>query len=172
MRRWLLVLAFAVAGGPALQTARADSPAPNPDYSVGALIGNMSQPMANRFRALTLQLRCLVCQNESLFDSPSDFAADMRHQIKIMMVQKKMTDKQITDYLVARYGDFILFKPPMQSNTVLLWLGPFLLAAIGAGTLLIYIRRRRTAPPESNLTPTQQRRVRTLLEDGAGEHKA
>ena len=172
MRRRLLALAVVALGLLGMQAAWADSPAPDPRDSAGALVNDMSPAMADRFRSLTLQLRCLVCQNETLFDSPSDFAADMRREIKDMMVNKKMTDKQITDYLVARYGDFILFKPPLQSNTVMLWFGPFILAAVGAATLLVYVRRRRAAPPETNLTPAQQKQVRALLDEGAGEHKA
>lgn len=174
MRRWLVIVAFAAAviGASRLQTAWADEPMPNPMDSAGALVNNMSPAMADRFRNLTLQFRCLVCQNESLFDSPSDFAADMRREVKDMMVNKHMTDKQITAFLVARYGDFILFNPPLQSNTVMLWFGPFLLVAIGATTVLVYVRCRRAAPPETDLTPSQQKQVRALLDDGAGEHKA
>ena len=170
MRKWLWVIVFAVL--PALHGAWADSPAPNPNDAAGALISDMSPAMADRFRHLTLQLRCLVCQNESLFDSPSDFAADMRREIKNMMVNKHMTDKQITDFLVARYGDFILFNPPLQTNTLMLWFGPFVLAMIGAATLLIYIRRRRRAPAERELTAAQQQQVKALLNDRGGENKA
>lgn len=170
MRKWLLVMVFAVL--PALHGAWADSPAPDPRDSAGALVSDMSPAMAERFRHLTLRLRCLVCQNESLFDSPSDFAADMRREIKNMMVNKHMTDKQITDFLVARYGDFILFKPPLQANTVMLWFGPFVLVVIGAATLLIFIRRRRAAPPESELTAAQHQQAQALLNDRGGENKA
>jgi cytochrome c-type biogenesis protein CcmH len=170
MRRWPWVMVLAVL--PALHGAWADSPAPDPKDAAGALVSDMSPAMADRFRHLTSQLRCLVCQNETIFDSPSDFAADMRREIKGMMINKKMSDKQITDYLVARYGDFILFNPPLQSNTVMLWFGPFILAVIGAATLLIYIRRRRRAPAESELTTTQRQQVQALLNDGGGENKA
>ena len=84
-----------------------------------------------RLKALSEELRCLVCQNQSLSDSSADLAVDLRNQVKALIEQGK-TDAQIKAYLVDRYGDFVLFKPPVQANTWLLWFGPFLLLFLGA----------------------------------------
>lgn len=91
-----------------------------------------------RLRQLESELRCLVCQNQSLADSSSGLAQDLRQQVRAMMEDDK-TDQQIRDYLVARYGDFVLYKPPVKSTTMLLWAGPFgfLLLAVGIGIVLI-----------------------------------
>ena len=84
-----------------------------------------------RMASLTSELRCLVCQGESLYDSHSDFAKDMRAKI-LGLMEQGMSDDEIRDFLVERYGDFILFRPPLNSTTVLLWFGPvFLLLAGG-----------------------------------------
>lgn len=84
-----------------------------------------------RLKALSEELRCLVCQNQTLADSNADLAVDLRNQVRAQIEQGK-TDAQIKEYLVARYGDFVLYKPPVQGNTWLLWFGPFLLLLLGA----------------------------------------
>src|SRR5690349_24173939 len=84
-----------------------------------------------RFQALTKQLRCLVCQNESLADSNAPLAADLRREVRALAVSGK-NDAQIKEFLVARYGDFVLYDPPVKRVTWLLWFGPFVLLAIGA----------------------------------------
>lgn len=91
---------------------------------------------------LTQQLRCLVCQNESLADSQSSLAQDMRQEIMKRVVEGQ-DKKEIINYLTSRYGDFILYKPPVQKNTYLLWLFPFALFVLGMVVLFIVIRRRR-----------------------------
>ena len=100
--------------------------------SAAAAVGeSFSDPaMESRARDMQRQLRCLVCQGESIDESGADFANDMRHLVRTQMAEGK-SDAQIQDYLVARYGDFILMKPPVQPNTWLLWLAPF--AVLGAG---------------------------------------
>lgn len=111
------------------------APASSNGTSAGATVGDtFSNPaLEARARNLQRQLRCLVCQGESIDESGSPFAADVRHLVR-QQIANGRSDQQIEDFLVARYGDFILMKPPLQSNTWLLWLAPFLVLAV-AGTV-------------------------------------
>ena len=93
-----------------------------------------------RLRRLTENLRCLVCQNETLADSNADLAADLRHEIREMMV-KGASDEQVIAFLTQRYGDFVLYRPPLKTSTALLWFGPALLLAGAAMVLVVSIRR-------------------------------
>ncbi len=95
-----------------------------------------------RFQSLTRELRCLVCQNENLADSNAELARDLRLEVFQLMQQGK-TDDQIKQYLVARYSNFVLYDPPLQANTLLLWFGPALILLAGAGVVLVAIRKRR-----------------------------
>lgn len=95
-----------------------------------------------RFQNLTKQLRCLVCQNENLADSNADLARDLRLEVFQLMQQGK-SDAQIKAYLVARYGDFVLYKPPLKPGTWLLWFGPAAIVLAGGVVVVIAIRRRR-----------------------------
>jgi len=97
-----------------------------------------------RFQDLTSQLRCMVCQNESLDASNADLAKDLRHQIFEMMQQGK-TDQQIKQYLVARYSDFVLYDPPLKPSTVALWFVPPALVVAG-GIVVLVLLRKRTKP--------------------------
>ncbi len=114
-----------------------------------------------RYKALIDQLRCLVCQNETLADSGADLAADLRREIREKMAQGQ-SDKQITAFLVARYGDFVLYKPPVKATTLMLWYGPFALLALGVLIAVITIRRRGRRAPET-LNDEQHRQVQALL---------
>ena len=96
--------------------------------------------MESRARNLQRQLRCLVCQGESIDESGSPFAADVRHLVRQQIADGK-TDRQIQDFLVARYGDFILMKPPMQPNTWLLWLAPFLVLGVAGSVAWVTIKK-------------------------------
>jgi cytochrome c-type biogenesis protein CcmH len=93
-----------------------------------------------RARNLQRQLRCLVCQGESVDDSNSEFSADVRHLVRQQMTAGK-SDRQILDFLVARYGDFILMKPPLQPDTWLLWLAPFLVLAVGGTVAWVTVKK-------------------------------
>jgi cytochrome c-type biogenesis protein CcmH len=93
-----------------------------------------------RFETLTTQLRCLVCQNQNLAESNSGLASDLREQIYKKILHGD-SDKTIINYLVARYGDFILYRPPLKLSTFALWLGPFLFLILGLSYLIYYIRR-------------------------------
>ncbi len=113
-------------------------------------------------RRLSEELRCLVCQNQTLADSSAPLAEDLRNEIR-EMAAKNMSDQEIIDYLVARYGDFVRYRPPLKSSTVLLWLGPFaLLAAAGVG-LVVFLRRRQGQVADDPLTAEQARQVAELL---------
>ncbi|MHB8447960.1 MAG: cytochrome c-type biogenesis protein [Rudaea sp.] len=98
-----------------------------------------------RFQNLTRQLRCLVCQNQDLADSEADLARDLRRQV-FQMMQEGKTDDQIKQYLVSRYNDFVLYDPPLQTGTWLLWFGPFAFLALGAFVVTRIVRKRANAP--------------------------
>lgn len=121
-----------------------------------------------RLKALGQELRCLVCQNETLADSHAGLAVDLRNEIRGLM-QRGMTDEQVVEYLVARYGDFVRFRPALNSNTVLLWFGPLILIVLGSLLLVYYLIRRR-----AQITPLSQaehQRLRELLNKVEGDTK-
>lgn len=120
--------------------------------------------LEKRMIGLAEKLRCLVCQNESLASSHAELAEDLRREVREQM-RKGLSDDEIVDYLVSRYGDFVLYEPPFKSYTLLLWLGPFALLLLGAGVLLFQLRRRRTTVTEPALTPESARKAAALLEE-------
>ena len=118
--------------------------------------------LERRAMALAEELRCLVCQNQSLADSHAELAVDLKNQIREKM-KAGMGEKQIVDYMVARYGDFVLYRPPVKATTLPLWIGPFVaLIAVLAG-LFYYLQRRRTAAPEQALSEDEKARMQALL---------
>jgi cytochrome c-type biogenesis protein CcmH len=118
--------------------------------------------LEKRMVGLADKLRCLVCQNESLASSHAELAEDLRREVREQMKRGK-TDQEIIDYLVARYGDFVLYDPPMKSYTLLLWFGPFALLLAGGGVLVYQLRKRRQTIPEVALSAEAQQRASTLL---------
>ena len=100
-----------------------------------------------RFHALTLQLRCVMCQNQSLADSNALIALQLRREVLDLMRQGK-SDDEIKTYLVQRYGEFVLYKPRFEAGTLLLWLGPVLVLLAGAGVVVTLVRRRKGATPQ------------------------
>jgi cytochrome c-type biogenesis protein CcmH len=102
-----------------------------------------------RLRALNEDLRCLVCQNQSLAESNAELAVDLKREVERLMTDGK-SDAEIKAYLVQRYGDFVLYKPPVQSNTALLWAGPFVLLAGGAGLWTLIQRRSNIASRQND----------------------
>lgn len=120
--------------------------------------------LEKRMIGLAEKLRCLVCQNESLASSHAELAEDLRREVREQMAKGK-SDQEIIDYLVVRYGDFVLYEPPMKSYTLLLWFGPFALLLIGAGVLVFQLRKRRQTVQESVLTPEAQQRAASLLNE-------
>lgn len=100
-----------------------------------------------RLKRLSLELRCLVCQNQTLADSHAPLAEDLRAEIRAMMA-RGLSDEQIVEFLVSRYGDFVRYRPPLKATTWLLWFGPFLFLGSGAAALVVAIRRRQRQPAE------------------------
>lgn len=113
------------------------------------------------FRELIEELRCLVCQNESLAGSQAELAQDLRAEVYRRFKAGDSRD-EIIDFLVARYGDFVLYDPPLKPSTYLLWFGPFLLIAVGAFFLVRTLLRKRQ-DPDGVLSKSEQERLRALL---------
>jgi cytochrome c-type biogenesis protein CcmH len=101
-----------------------------------------------RMTHITSELRCLVCQNQTIADSNADLAADLRRQTRELLKQGK-TDREIVDYMTARYGDFVLYRPPLRATTALLWFGPAAMLLGGAVVLVVVLRRRSRLPGEA-----------------------
>ena len=127
-----------------------------------------AQPLATdpvleeRVMKLSKELRCLVCQNETLADSRADLAVDLRGQIREQMKAGK-SDKEIIAYLTQRYGKFILYNPPVDPTTYLLWFGPFVLLLAGLSVLFRYLKRRRELIVDRPLSADDHLRAETLL---------
>lgn len=115
-----------------------------PPTSHGAIevIDFHSEIEERRYRALIEELRCTVCQNESLAESDAPLAQDLRRQI-LAMLRDDRSDQEIRDFMVDRYGDFVLYRPPFAAHTMILWLGPIILLLAGLATTVLAIRRRR-----------------------------
>lgn len=125
--------------------------------------------LEERARDLSARVRCLVCQNQSIDDSNADLARDLRRLVRERLVAGD-GDRQVLDFLVARYGAFVLLEPPHTRSTWLLWYGPFLLLALGGAGLAAaaMVRRRRSAPP-APLSAEERSRLEALLSDEAAE---
>jgi cytochrome c-type biogenesis protein CcmH len=148
---WLLVIILLI---PSLVAAEEARPlADNPQVEA-------------RLKTLAVELRCLVCQNQTLADSNAPLAEDLRREVR-EMITKGMSDRDIIDFLVQRYGDFVLYRPPWKATTTLLWLGPFLLLIAGATTLVLALRRRQKKLSDVTLSEAEHNRVAQLLSEGA-----
>jgi cytochrome c-type biogenesis protein CcmH len=119
-----------------------------------------------RLKTLAVELRCLVCQNQTLADSNAPLAEDLRREVR-EMITKGMSDREIIDFLVQRYGDFVLYRPPWKATTTLLWLGPFLLLIAGSTALVLALRRRQKKLANVTLSEAEHNRVAQLLSEGA-----
>ena len=115
-----------------------------------------------RARVLGQELRCLVCQNQSIDDSDAPLAADLRRIVREQLLAGK-SDEEIKAYLVERYGDFVLLKPPVKPATWALWIGPFLLLALGAALAFAYLRRPRRNEEQAGLSEEERTRLAALL---------
>jgi cytochrome c-type biogenesis protein CcmH len=155
MRRALLPAAFALSAGWPLAAPAAD-----------AVPTEMDPVKAARAVKLAEKLRCLVCQNQSIADSNAELANDLRRQIREQIAAGK-SDDEIVDYMVNRYGDFVLYQPPFKATTVLLWAGPALLLAGGFFVLVRNVRRRQAA--ETPLTAEERERAARLLGEDNGK---
>jgi cytochrome c-type biogenesis protein CcmH len=149
--RWLLVIILLIPGLAAAEEARplADNP-----------------QVEARLKTLAVELRCLVCQNQTLADSNAPLAEDLRREVR-EMISKDMSDREIIDFLVQRYGDFVLYRPPWKASTTLLWLGPFLLLIAGATALVLVLRKRQKKLVDVTLSEAEHNRVAQLLSEGA-----
>jgi cytochrome c-type biogenesis protein CcmH len=124
--------------------------------------------LEQRMISLSEDLRCLVCQNESLAGSHADLAQDLRQEIRDQMRSGK-SDEQVVDYLTQRYGDFVLYKPPLKPLTWLLWFGPFVLLFGTAGGFYFYLKRRGTRLASESLSAEEKKRVEELLGNNGNE---
>ena len=146
----------AQAAGPAAASApAAAAPLAQPLYADVAIEA--------RLTALSRELRCVVCQNEALSDSPAELAEAMRQEIRDLMKAGK-TDAEVIDFLTARYGDFVLFRPPLKPLTYLLWAGPFIFLALGGLVWFVAMRARRTLKA-APVNPAQLAAAARLLDD-------
>ena len=127
--------------------------------------------VASRVVKLSEKLRCLVCQNQTIADSNADLAEDLRRQIREQIAAGR-SDAQILDYMVARYGDFVLYEPPLKPTTVLLWAGPALLLVIGFVVLARVLRTRREEAAAPPLTHDEHQRAAQLLSGSAEKDRA
>jgi cytochrome c-type biogenesis protein CcmH len=146
LARALAVIAFALAGCALAQVVTED-------------------PLDARLKRLETDLRCLVCQNQTLADSDAPLAADLRREIRELAVAGR-TDDDIRAFLVDRYGDFVLYRPPLKPKTWLLWLGPFALLLLGAIVWWSVLRRRRAQSTDAVAPSAEaEARARALLEE-------
>lgn len=122
--------------------------------------------LATRYDALLTELRCMVCQNQTLKDSHAELAQDLRNEVR-RLLEHGDNDVQIRGYLVARYGDFVLYKPPLKKSTWLLWLGPFALLAIAL--LVVWLIGRRRQTPPAPLDSAESARLAKALAEQTGE---
>ncbi|MFS8085105.1 MAG: cytochrome c-type biogenesis protein CcmH [Acidobacteriota bacterium] len=116
----------------------------------------------HRMKALTEQLRCLVCQNETLADSRADLAEDLRREIR-REIKAGKSDPEIIAFLTQRYGDFILYNPPVKLTTYLLWFGPFVILLVGIAALYRYLGRRKKLIQDKPLTAGERKQAEDLL---------
>ena len=121
-----------------------------------------------RLVTISSELRCLVCQNESLAGSNAELANDLRREIRTMIRAGK-SDAEITDFMVSRYGDFVLYRPPLKGSTLLLWFGPLLLLLVALVAMIRYLRWRASTPEATPLTDAQRSQADRLLDSGDRE---
>lgn len=156
MRALIIVLALAVIAPTVIAPAWAVLPDEILDDPV----------LEARARALSKEIRCLVCQNESIDSSNADLARDLR-----ILVRERMTagdsDTEVKAYLVARYGDFVLLEPPVKPSTYLLWFGPALMLLLGVGGVFFFFTRRGAAAAPVPLSAEERKRLEALLDDTA-----
>ena len=131
-------------------------------------LANVALPVAEnpelekRVQTISEELRCLVCQNQTIADSHADLAVDLKNQVREMLAQGK-SNQEVTDYMVQRYGDFVLYRPPVKTTTWLLWFGPFLLLIGGIGFLVLKLKSRQAS---DELPIAQMQRAAELLRSG------
>ncbi|MDO8933296.1 MAG: cytochrome c-type biogenesis protein CcmH [Rhodocyclaceae bacterium] len=136
----------------------------------GAVCAKEAAPMAEdvaiekRLIAISEEMRCLVCQNESLAGSHADLAQDLRREVRKLLKEGK-TDAEVREFMVSRYGDFVLYRPPVKPTTWLLWAGPFVLLIAGIAILIAYLRRRSRTVKDVPLSDAELDRAAALLKE-------
>ena len=141
------------------------------------IVAQEAKPLAEdpvlekRVMELSKELRCLVCQNETLADSRADLANDLRNEIREQMRAGK-SDKEIIEFMTARYGQFVLYRPPVQPTTYLLWFGPFVFLVGGLAFLYLTLKRRRALIADTELSDVDRRRADELLNSQAKKESA
>lgn len=160
---WLAALAPVVIAQPA--TAAAAAPA---TAAAGVAQPTLNDPvLSKREYELSLQLRCLVCQNQSVAESNAGLAVDLRNQVREQVAAGK-SDREIIEFMTSRYGDFVLYKPPVKGTTLLLWFGPGLLLLVGALVAWRILRGRRNAAAQPALSDADRARAAALLSGEGG----
>jgi len=145
--------------------------------SIPAIRADQAQPLGEdpevekRLAQLSQELRCLVCQNETLAESRADLAEDLRREIRVQIKAGK-SDKEIIDFLTQRYGDYVLYRPVVSPKTYLLWFGPFVLLLGGLAVLFRYVKSRRDLISDVPLTNEEHKRVAELLSSKPGKETA
>jgi cytochrome c-type biogenesis protein CcmH len=155
VRFWhTLLLAVALIGASSALAVQPDEVLPDPALEA-------------RARNLSRELRCMVCQNQSIDDSDAPLARDLR-----LLVRDRLkagdSDSQVIDFLTARYGEFVLLKPRLSLGTALLWFAPVVVLIVGAWAMLLALRQRRVVPQDAKLTPDEERRLRELSNRSGG----
>ena len=139
-------------------------------FSLGSAFSKDAAPLADdpvteqRLISISEEMRCLVCQNESLAGSHADLAEDLRREIRVQIRAGK-SDAEVMDFMVTRYGDFVRYRPPVKPTTWLLWFGPFVLLVLAVGALAFMLRRRNHLSPDIPLTDQQKQNAEALLRD-------
>ncbi len=154
MKRWLIILFLTFA-----------------TFSVQAreaVLLVQDEATEKRLETISSELRCLVCQNESLAGSQAELAQDLRKEIR-GMIRSGKSDSEIMEFMVARYGDFVRYRPPLKASTLLLWFGPALLFIVALVALFLTLRRRNQTIRETPLSADEQQRVERLLNNKASE---
>ena len=122
---------------------------------------------SERFKVLVNELRCLVCQNQNLADSNAELAQDLRKEV-YLMIKKGQSNDEIVDFMVVRYGDFVLYKPPFKAETFILWVGPFLILLFAVIFLIIFIRKNNRKEITS-ISDTEKSKAESLIQSISSE---
>ena len=152
MYNYLFLLIFSLFSGVAMAAPAADDAA-----------------LEQRVQRISEELRCLVCQNQTIADSSADLAIDLKNQVREKLKQGA-SEKEVIAFMTERYGDFVLYRPPLKATTLLLWFGPGLLLVAALIALFNRLRRRATDVAEPGLTADERARAAALLEGGTSRH--
>jgi cytochrome c-type biogenesis protein CcmH len=137
----------------------------------GSLMAREAEPSAQdplveaRMLHISEELRCMVCQNESLASSHAELAGDLREEVRSLIRQNK-TDDEIKAFLITRYGDFVLYRPAVKPMTWALWFGPFVLLFLALTAMVMYLRHRQRQTPQAGWTDEELKKAERLLKDG------